>query len=379
MKHSLSVLFFTLVLCLAGTSCSPRYPHSYTLHGTAIGAAEGDTITISAFRGEEQIPVGKTVVGADGTFTFNGTAEDEGPVYLFARPKDVPMGLSAAVFTDGTDIEVQLDTFDEMYRPKSTAGGSALNDLCRRHKEDGKELEAAMQQTRTLLLADTLATAEQKAIAKVRLDSLISQYYDYIVDFVLRNADNAAGQREAQRSEFIFMPPATLQRFAEGIPASLRDNPAFADRLAYAATLQATQPGEPFIDFSAPTPAGDTIRLSDFAGKGHYVLIDFWASWCGPCRAAMPKLKELYARYHDKGFEVVGVSLDSSKESWEKAIAGLELPWPQMSDLQGWKSAGAPEYGIKMIPSTFLLGPDGRIIARNAEDLEKELEKAFGE
>lgn len=93
----------------------------------------------------------------------------------------------------------------------------------------------------------------------------------------------------------------------------------------------------------------------------------------------MPKLKELYARYHDKGFEVVGVSLDSSKESWEKAIAGLELPWPQMSDLQGWKSAGAPEYGIKMIPSTFLLGPDGRIIARNAEDLEKELEKAFGE
>lgn len=218
MKHSLSVLFFTLVLCLAGTSCSPRYPHSYTLHGTAIGAAEGDTITISAFRGEEQIPVGKTVVGADGTFTFNGTAEDEGPVYLFARPKDVPMGLSAAVFTDGTDIEVQLDTFDEMYRPKSTAGGSALNDLCRRHKEDGKELEAAMQQTRTLLLADTLATAEQKAIAKVRLDSLISQYYDYIVDFVLRNADNAAGQREAQRSEFIFMPPLPCNDLPKASP-----------------------------------------------------------------------------------------------------------------------------------------------------------------
>lgn len=148
--------------------------------------------------------------------------------------------------------------------------------------------------------------------------------------------------------------------------------------IKYAATLQATEPGNPFIDIEAPTPEGDTVRLSDYAGKGKYVLVDFWASWCGPCRASIPELKELYAKYHDKGFEVIGVSLDAKKDAWLKGIADLDIPWPQMSDVKLWNSAGAKEYGIKAIPCTILIDPDGKIVERNPNIKEK-LGEIFGE
>ncbi len=131
-------------------------------------------------------------------------------------------------------------------------------------------------------------------------------------------------------------------------------------------------------DFVQNDPDGKPINLSDFKGK--YVLVDFWASWCGPCRRENPHVVKLYNKYHDKGFEVLGVSLDKRKEPWLKAIEKDKLPWSHVSDLKGWGNEVAAMYGVKSIPHTVLLDKEGRIIARNlrSNTLDIELKKIFG-
>ncbi len=115
-------------------------------------------------------------------------------------------------------------------------------------------------------------------------------------------------------------------------------------------------------EIALPTPAGPIMRLSDLRGK--YVLIDFWASWCGPCRRENPNVIKTYAAYKDKGFEIFGVSLDQDKAAWTNAIAKDQLTWPHVSDLQYWNSVAAQAYKVSSIPMTFLLDPQGKIIAK---------------
>ena len=125
------------------------------------------------------------------------------------------------------------------------------------------------------------------------------------------------------------------------------------------------KPGTPAPDFTLQTPDGKTIQFSDFA-KGKYVVIDFWASWCGPCRRESPNVRNVYAKYHDKGFEVFSVSLDRDANNWKKAIKDDKLVWPNhVSDLKYWSSEAAAIYGVRSIPSMFLLDREGRIVAKD--------------
>ena len=126
--------------------------------------------------------------------------------------------------------------------------------------------------------------------------------------------------------------------------------------------LQGVNEGAMAPEINLATPAGPTLALSSLRGK--YVLIDFWASWCGPCRRENPNVVKTYATYKDKGFEIFGVSLDQTREAWLKAIEADKLVWKHVSDLQYWNSAGAQAYQVNSIPQTFLVNPEGRIIAK---------------
>lgn len=142
-------------------------------------------------------------------------------------------------------------------------------------------------------------------------------------------------------------------------------------------TLEATALGKSFSDLKGITPEGKEVSLSEFAGKGNYTLIDFWASWCPPCRKEMPAVVALYDQYKNKGFNIVGISLDDNNVDWKKGIAELHISWPQISDLKGWKSSLAEAYGVTSIPQTFLLDKEGTIIAKgfDAEELAVKLQE----
>ncbi len=133
--------------------------------------------------------------------------------------------------------------------------------------------------------------------------------------------------------------------------------------------------GMPAPEFTQNDSLGNPVSLSSFRGK--YLLIDFWAAWCPPCRAENPNVVEAYHKYNNKGFEVLGVSLDRSRERWLKAVQDDELVWTQVSDLKYWSNEAAALYGISSIPSNLLIDPDGMIIKKNlrGEDLHSALEE----
>ncbi|HMH32813.1 MAG TPA: TlpA disulfide reductase family protein, partial [Puia sp.] len=138
-----------------------------------------------------------------------------------------------------------------------------------------------------------------------------------------------------------------------------------------------TAVGNPAPEFTQNDVSDKPVALSSFRGK--YLLIDFWASWCGPCRAENPNVLKAYHQYNPKGFDILGVSLDDKKDKWEQAIQKDHLTWTQVSDLKGWKNSAAEQYGINAIPMNFLLDKNGKIIARGlrGEELEKKLHEVL--
>ena len=123
--------------------------------------------------------------------------------------------------------------------------------------------------------------------------------------------------------------------------------------------------GKRFLDVQEPDTKGKLRRLSDYAGKGKWVLVDFWASWCGPCQEEMPNVVAAYKKYHDKGFEIVGLSFDADRDDWMNAIKTWNMPWIHLSDLNYWESKAGKVYKIEGIPDNVLIDPDGIIVARD--------------
>jgi peroxiredoxin len=173
--------------------------------------------------------------------------------------------------------------------------------------------------------------------------------------------------------------PVKIEPVFKLLPASTRNLPGGKDMQEKITVAKKTGMGQTAMDFTQNDTLDNPVTLSSFHGK--YLLVDFWASWCGPCRAENPNVVKVFKKYKDKGFHILGVSLDKpgAKDKWMKAIHDDGLNWSHVSDLQFWNNAVAVQYGIQAIPQNLLLDPTGKIIGKNlrGEDLEKKLALIF--
>jgi peroxiredoxin len=169
------------------------------------------------------------------------------------------------------------------------------------------------------------------------------------------------------------MDDSTLNQLYSGLDTAIQHS-TFGEQIGTRLAMEKkTSIGQQAPDFTMNDTTGTPVSLSSFRGK--YVLVDFWASWCGPCREENPNVVKAYNEYKGKDFTILGVSLDKTKDAWEKAIKDDHLTWNHVSDLQYWDNAAAKLYGVQAIPANFLIDPSGKIIAKNlrGDKLDKEL------
>ncbi len=210
-------------------------------------------------------------------------------------------------------------------------------------------------------------------------DELSAERKGLLKDYFLKNPESPIGMYVLNEIAGWEINAGEVEPLFKKLPGSAQNLPSGKALKEKIEIAKKTGIGRFAMDFTQNDTAGIPVKLSAF--KGRYVLIDFWASWCGPCRAENPNVVKAYNKYKDKGFHILGVSLDrpNDKEKWMKAIYDDKLMWTHVSDLKYWKNEVAIQYGINAIPQNFLLDPEGKIIAKNirGEELDKELGKLF--
>lgn len=323
--------------------------------------------------GESDIEVVDTlIVTSDSTFRYSLTDSSPGfyrlnffdrqYVNLILDNEDVNVVADGDRPDGNVEVTGSTDT-DHLY---------AINDIMRGMQEEINGLNADFMKARSEGEMEKMQQIEQQYLQ-------IEQNNNEKIKQRILEMDNSIAALYAvnfldAEKEFSF-----LDELAEKFKAELPNSPYTQQFVDQVESLRSVAVGMDAPDIQLPNPAGDTVALSSL--QGNYVMIDFWAAWCKPCRMENPNVVRLYNKYKDEGFEIYGVSLDRTREAWTDAIAQDELTWKHVSDLKYFDSQAARLYNINAIPATVLLDPEGKIIAKNlrGQALEKKLEEIFGD
>ncbi|MCR5179624.1 MAG: AhpC/TSA family protein [Bacteroidaceae bacterium] len=360
--------FAALVLTLCVAACQNG---GNKVTGSVNGGQDGDTVVIASM----EFDTLQTTVIKNGTFSFEGVQDSAQLCYILWKSNANPeTSIGAIVALEGAAITVKMDTAENVASEISgSPANEALSTLNKTEQEINKEAQAIFA-----VLSDTAATEEAQAAAQQQIEALSERMEELYKNFVSSNIQNIAGQAYLAQYASVFDDEFVCEQLAavpaDALSAPLRDLKKLYDEKA------ATAVGQPFKDIKAATPEGGDLSVSEVAANAKVLLIDFWASWCGPCRQEMPNVKAAYEKYHAQGFEIIGVSLDSDGDAWKKAIADLGMTWPQISDLKGWEAEGAQTYTVRAIPATVLI-KDGKIVARDlrGEELAQKVAELLAE
>lgn len=333
---------------------SISYAQTARIKGNIPGLPDG---TATFHYHQDTVRLTDTIQIKDGKFNLSVTIPEPQKVFIMfpERYKEF--------FVEGGDISItgsaDLQTFEvkgSKIQDEATAYNHSLEDIFKQEKELYSKYGKVSKEEQIALEAKLKELRYEK---RDRAKQYITKHPSSAFSVSLVSDRSAMGEYNDVKSIYDLLSPAA-QKTGE---AKL-----IAQRLAI---LKRSNIGEHIIDFVQNDTSGVPVKYNNFKGK--YVFIDFWASWCGPCRAENPNVLKAYNAFKDKNFTVVGISLDDNGERWKKAIVEDKMPWTQLSDLQGWKNELSTYYGIQGIPSSLLISPEGKIIAKDLRGTELHL------
>lgn len=340
--------YLIVLLVLIAPALRSHAQTGYTLNLNFTGFKDGTKLRLV------NLDLGEVVdssVFKDGKMVFHGKVND-----LTAGRLHTDDGKYLVVYLENKPVSITGDAADFQYAKITGTETNELEVISRDwQKPYNQERDSLMSTYFTLNDADSL---QQRRIAR-RVDTIDRKISRYRLD----NIRNSKPSRHSLIELFFIradLAQDTLKTLFAKYPRQLkatRQGQAIADYLAN----KKPTPGMTAAEVSAKDKDGRTVRLSDFKGK--FVLLEFWASWCGPCRYENPVLVKTYEEYHPKGLEILAVSIDANKESWQNAVVKDQLIWTNISELNGYYGKAVSAYHIRAIPQNFLIGPDGTIIA----------------
>ena len=368
MKH----LLFIVCIVLGMVAC--KQEPAYTIRGTVeLPGFEGGKVYLTVGDRVAEHPQMDTAVVTGGKYTFKGTVAKPECAWLLLQNPGNPQETEYIGFAlENADIAIHTDAGNW-----TTVSGTEYNEEYQRFKEARRPAEQALDSLREEIRKIT-ATQGMTPEMQEDFDALWSKWAQeravVSYDSIKCHINNPAFWNDV----YICAASQPLEKQKEliaGANARTRQAPELKKVIELIEVLERTAVGQPFIDLQMFDLEGNEVALSDYVGKGKYLLVDFWASWCVPCREEMPYLKALYEKYKSQGLDIVGISVDNNHKAWAKAINDLNLPWHHISDLKGGGSDVLARYGINGIPHLMLLDRDGIIIARGlrGEGLQEKL------
>lgn len=351
MKHFIIII---LVCIIASCSNTPQFKLALTIQGSAEKA-------FLEIKEKGKFTPVDSIQLVDGKGLITGSLELSGVYYIGFGPKSKKIML----FLENSEISVhaQLDSLD-----KAEINGSELHDQYKLFQTEIDKLNEegmAMYNNYKELVKEGQQEKADSLMKKV--DAFFSSIDDKQKEYIKSNPSSVISPFLLSRI-YYEMEADVLDEYLKGLDPKLatdRNVVALTERVV---KLRSVAIGMPAPDFEMADQQGNPVRLSDIYKANKFTLIDFWASWCGPCRRENPNVVAVFGNYKDKGFGVFGVSLDNNKEKWLETIEKDQLTWPHVSDLKGWANEAAAIYAVSSIPSNLLIDVEGKIIARNLRE-----------
>ncbi|MDB4925992.1 TlpA disulfide reductase family protein [Mucilaginibacter sp.] len=346
-------LLFSLLLAFMAAQGQQKYTVRVKIEGL-----QSEMKAYLQYRATKELFVKDSAIAKNGTFRFNG---------ISGRPLKATLLLLPMV--PAKKIQVDSRTFylssgvtaisGNNLRTAAIKGGKAQDDYMEFTEKSNTLVDSVNQYTWKVIAT----SAAKKPAIQTRLDTSRAQLEKAVRSFIAAHNNSYVSLDLVGDRAFAITDPDGFQKMYDLLSPDLKNTP---DGKKYAQLLYLTRRlaiGQQAIEFTQNDPNGKPVSLASLKGK--YVLIDFWASWCGPCRVEYPYLKKAYSKFSNKDFEIISVSLDSKSPDWIKAIKDNGFEWTQVCDFKGFNNDVAVAYGVYAIPRSFLIDPTGKIIAKD--------------